>query len=68
MPKRKPKFRIYKGENGLWYWELKASNSRTIAIPDKGYQNHDDAANAHELLVGVASTAEVDDSEYEEFH
>lgn len=40
-----------------WYWRLKASNGRVIAVSGEGYNNRIDAVNGIELVRGQREIA-----------
>ena len=44
------KFEIFKGDNGEWYWHLKAANHEKIATSGEGYKNKADALHAIDLV------------------
>lgn len=40
-----PRFHVYKGGNGQWYWRLRAGNGRIVA-DGEGYTRRHDAVRA----------------------
>jgi uncharacterized protein YegP (UPF0339 family) len=44
-------FQMFKGQNGQWYWHLKASNNRIVATGGEGYHNEQDCLHAIGLVM-----------------
>ena len=44
-------FQMFKGQNGQWYWHLKAANHQFIATGGEGYHKESDCLTAIGLVM-----------------
>lgn len=54
------RFKVYKGQNGDWYWRLVADNGKIIADSAEGYRNKADLEHAIMIIKAYAPQAPVD--------
>ncbi len=55
--KRKPKFDVKQGNDGLWYYHLKASNGKIVMDGAEGYASKGNAERALERTILLATIA-----------
>jgi uncharacterized protein YegP (UPF0339 family) len=57
---RKCKFQIFKGNDGQWYWRLRATNGQIIAVGGEGYRHRDDAVKGIQDVCACCQNGEIE--------
>ena len=58
-----PKTKIFQGENGDWYWRLRAKNGRIIAIGGEGFKTKWGATRALKTVQKTFAKLEIEDED-----